>query len=119
MEPIYNLPEDLIMVKMLAFTRAHTDAYLALASGITGPDKDLRTQALGWCLVLEQTSEDGKQGANDLPLFRETFVEAYAQHYPKAINEMQSGTLKIAPGLSVVEQLTRFHQLSKDYYGVL
>jgi len=89
------LPRDLDAVKVTAFTQAMLDALAAWLQYPAYADKtSIQVQASAAASRHETAEDEGKQGANDPKLFRDTFVDTYVRIYP-AMNDL----LEMKPAL--------------------
>ena len=77
---LYDLPQDVPLVKEVAFVQAVTDCYKAhLAGKLTSDATAVQVEALKRCNEYQSARSGGKSGTNDPKLFKAIFTATYAR----------------------------------------
>ena len=92
---LYHLPADAPTVRVIGYNQALENAYQVILQDVTFGETQVRGMADSAANLLEQQvyDADGRHGANDVLLFRQTFVEAFLRAYPIVRARLLTGEL--------------------------
>ena len=96
--PFFELPQDLRLVEVIAYSKAMEDAYAMIQEKRECTPAEIEGLARATCAEYKNTvSGSGKRGSTDPDLFRQTWISTYVAQFPRACELLRTGQLVIDP----------------------
>jgi hypothetical protein len=103
---LFNLPDELDLVKIYAYAQASENAHIVIRDKVDLQQIGIQAMTVNACLMTEKLVIEGKQGTNDPVLFRKTYIDMFAEQYPIAREMLLTGQARIDPAWTEIERLS-------------